>query len=788
MVRASFYGLEIGKSALVMSQLGLDVTGHNIANVDTKGYTRQRIIGTAYDPFATIGRALPVSQALIGGGVKVLIHDQIRSAYLDSRYRAQNSLNSYWQRRTENLSYLEAFFDNVNEETSINFSIARFFAAVKVLADDSVKGESRKLLQTAGLDLVQELNTIYEGLIGLQESQNVAIKFTVEEINRIAEELVDLNKEIYGFEVTGNFALDLRDKRNLLLDELSSIIPIEYREYPDGRGQSLLEVKIGGKVLVDHNKQYELDTREVPNVIPGEAPSLEVVWKPRMEPDTGPGAEYRINLSLGDRKVSLKLDAGVDVTDLGVVTWTVDRLNELADLFSKLNVQFDDSASPKIAAAITTPPTLPNVADYGGDPLDPDYLAAMAEYDDALLEYNAAQTDYNDALAYISEMQSYLGPGVAISVDCEQGGTHAFITIKDRVFARSAGCVDSNLPTYSIGFDPPEKLGDYVPLDITGGELLAFVQMRDSLDKHTPGIPYYIEMLNNLARALVQEINGVHRDGWTEDVDRSPSITYSDGTVIGNGSVTGVDFFWTSDFEDRLDGIVGAINSFLDGAPLPASLSPGDPGYDDMYASLFKIDGMMDILNDILADIDTAALLPTYRIDPSDPLDPYYSQVLGVAIAQVVNLVTAKNICLSQAVMDSEYNIACSTEMIVKHGIPEDLQRGNNENTNLLYKLFEKNDISILFGADIGSFDGYATSIRFDLGNTLSYAKKTADNFNTLIIAAENQRQAVSGVSLDEEMTELIKYQHAYNGAARVITAMDEALDKLINGTGRVGL
>jgi flagellar hook-associated protein 1 FlgK len=48
--------------------------------------------------------------------------------------------------------------------------------------------------------------------------------------------------------------------------------------------------------------------------------------------------------------------------------------------------------------------------------------------------------------------------------------------------------------------------------------------------------------------------------------------------------------------------------------------------------------------------------------------------------------------------------------------------------------------------------------------------------------------EKVSGVSLDEEMTSLMKYQHAYSGAARVITAMDEALDRLINGTGRVGL
>ena len=91
-------------------------------------------------------------------------------------------------------------------------------------------------------------------------------------------------------------------------------------------------------------------------------------------------------------------------------------------------------------------------------------------------------------------------------------------------------------------------------------------------------------------------------------------------------------------------------------------------------------------------------------------------------------------------------------------------------------------------GVGIGSFDSYVTTIRFDVGNTLSFAKKAAETANVLTISAENQRLSVAGVSLDEEMVNLVKYQHAYSGAARVITAMDEALDRLINNTGRVGL
>jgi len=263
--------------------------------------------------------------------------------------------------------------------------------------------------------------------------------------------------------------------------------------------------------------------------------------------------------------------------------------------------------------------------------------------------------------------------------------------------------------------------------------------MRDSDDIKTPGIPYFVEMLNNLARALAQEINEVHREGYTDPP--------------GGDSTSGVNFFWAKDkdgnyiagdWKDESGNIVVPGPVDMDGNPI----NPGTVNID-------------------ARDSTTGKRLYNFVID--------------------LDLITAKSICLSSEVKASEFNIACSTKQIVKYGEPDELQRGNNENMNLLYELFLKKNIAVN-GIDIGSFDSYITGIRFDVANTLSFAKKTANNSITLLIAAENQRVSVSGVSLDEEMINMVKYQHAYSGASRVITAMDEALDKLINGTGRVGL
>jgi len=614
-----------------MSQLGLDVTGHNIANVDTRGYTRQRIVSTAYDPFSTIGRALSVEQARVGGGVNEKVHDQIRSAYLDRRYRTENTINAYWQKRTESLSYLESYFDNVNEETSINYSISRFFQAMKTLAEDTVEGAPRTLLQTAGKDLVQQINTIYDGLIDLQETQNQSVAVIVTEINRIADEIAQLNKAIYGFEISGHMANDLRDKRNVLIDDLSTLVDVEYRDYPDGKGYSKLEVTIGGRKLVDHVDTWKLDVREVANPIPelaaaNKAPVWEVFW----EGDAGP---WGAQLSGGGRTVNLEF-IGVD----------------------------------------------PNAA--SGDPTSIESVRAeAAAIIDAIMGGAATASD----IARLKE--------IVKGVDDSSGVAIGGIQI-------AAGASE---PGTSLTMEPvPQKYF------LKGGELKAYIDMRDGngVGSNPRGIPYYIEMLNNLARALVMEINAVHREG------------YNDHPV--NGSENGIDFFWAKDAS-------GAY----------------------------------------------------YSVDLNDPAN--------------LNLVTARNICLSELVEGNAYNIACSSKMIVKQvGGPHELQRGNNENMNAMYALFLKKDISLgsllSGGVSIGSFDGYATSIRFDVGNTLNNAKKTGENSNTLTVAADNQRLAVAGVSLDEEMTNLIRYQHAYNGAARVITTMDDALDRLINGTGRVGL
>ena len=574
MVRGTFFGVEIGKTGLTTAQFGLDVTGHNISNLDTAGFTRQRIVSTAHDPFSTIGKFAPVGQGLVGGGVRVQILDQIRSAYLDRRFRDESTTHAYWDTRAQSLTYIQSFFDNVNEKTSINYSMAEFFRSMTIVSQDPVSGAPRTLMQTAAMDLVQQLNMIYEGLIDFQKVEDRAVVTKTGDINRIAQDIRDLNVAIYTFEITGMIANDLRDKRNLLFDELARYGDMEYREYPDKFGHSQMEVSFAGGILVDHDMFNTLGVAWIDNVLPGE----DKVAIPYWETWVGPGF----------------------------------------------------------------------------DPNNPDM--------------NTLNT---------------------VRIDTK----------------------------------------------LVGGELKSHLDMRDGLgggvDSKNRGVPYYIEMMNNLARALVQEINGQHIQGW------------SDHPV--NGSNTNIHFFAIND----VTGIPANVGSI------------------------------------VYLDADGVPLVP----QPTPPVDPDLPKRYELTNAELQSI-TARNLTLSQDIQDSAFNIAAASRQIGRpdfEGTPEELARHSNGNMRALYDLFRKTGITVA-GTDIGSFDDYGTTIRFDVGNTLHTANQAAETSRILSLAAKNQRTAVAGVSLDEEMVGLVRYNHAYNGAARVITAMDDALDRLINGTGRVGL
>lgn len=245
---STFLGIEIGKTGLIASQMGLSVNGQNISNADTDGYTMQKVRTASIAP-AGAGYLLSqvTSYSNVGQGVDVLSIDQIRSAYLDQQYRDQYSDFSSSEYTAQGLSYMEKLFDETNTSTSITKSISSFFDALNGFAKDTKSEAARTTVQQSALSMTENFNMIYKEMVDLSNDQNTSVKTVSTQINQISTQIADLNKQIFEYEYSGQKANDLRDVRNNLLDTLSGYANISYEE--DGKG--MVNVSLCGEKLVD---------------------------------------------------------------------------------------------------------------------------------------------------------------------------------------------------------------------------------------------------------------------------------------------------------------------------------------------------------------------------------------------------------------------------------------------------------------------------------------------------------------------------------------------------------
>ncbi|MDD5018154.1 MAG: flagellar hook-associated protein FlgK [Eubacteriales bacterium] len=247
-----FYGLEIAKTGLSVAQQAISITGNNIANADTVGYTRQRLVTQAIDSCYTT-RILESGST--GGGVEVVLIDQIRSEYLDKQIREEFAALGESSTRAEEMEFIETIL-NETSDSSISSVLADFFNSLSELSTDPSSEEIRTNVQQNAIQLTETLNYNYNQLVEIQDSYNEAMKVTVDTINNLLTNIASYNEQIYSYELSGQQANELRDARNVLLDELSELVNIEYWETSEGKQI----VTIEGVELVNHTDATLLET------------------------------------------------------------------------------------------------------------------------------------------------------------------------------------------------------------------------------------------------------------------------------------------------------------------------------------------------------------------------------------------------------------------------------------------------------------------------------------------------------------------------------------------------
>ena len=255
---SQFFGLNIAYTGLTASNAALNTTANNISNAETEGYSRQKVVQEAADALRTF-----TTYGCAGAGVDVLAIERIRDEFYDNKYWDTNNNSGEYNMKQYYMTQIEDYF--IDNETSEGFTTI-FNKMMDALAE--VKKQSGLLATKAQFvgyadNLSEYFNNMANNLELVQKDVNSEIKVKVDEINSIASEIATLNKQINVIEMSHGFANELRDKRTLLLDQLSAIVNIEVSETPitdtndptrETGGNRFLVKIAGGQTLVDTNE------------------------------------------------------------------------------------------------------------------------------------------------------------------------------------------------------------------------------------------------------------------------------------------------------------------------------------------------------------------------------------------------------------------------------------------------------------------------------------------------------------------------------------------------------
>jgi flagellar hook-associated protein 1 FlgK len=250
----SLSSLYIGVSGMNVSQAALNITSHNLANVDTKGFVRQQAITSDFN-YIKIGDSY-LSTLQRGGGADFTSVRQIRDTFLDRAYRQEIGREAFYESQYDSVGEIEGFFGELEGESFQN-TINDLWISLQELAKepDSVVARA-SFIQTA-VSFVERSENISRQMDDYQVNLNTQIKDQVNRINEIGENVKTLNLKIRQYEATGvEKANDLRDQRNNLLDELGKYANITYKEDTSG----IVSVNLEGASFVTEDTVFKIKT------------------------------------------------------------------------------------------------------------------------------------------------------------------------------------------------------------------------------------------------------------------------------------------------------------------------------------------------------------------------------------------------------------------------------------------------------------------------------------------------------------------------------------------------
>ncbi|HXC24250.1 MAG TPA: flagellar hook-associated protein FlgK [Solirubrobacteraceae bacterium] len=230
-------GLQTALSGLLAEQQALDVTGNNIANSATEGYSRETAVLETKQPIV-IPAISPLTGrgAQLGTGVSVETIARVRNSYLDAQYRTQSSALSGASTQSEELTQAQAAF-NEPSSSAIASQMSAFWSAWSELANAPASAGAKQGVVAAGTQLATMFHEVSAQLSTISTQageQYAALTGPSGEVQDYASQIAELNGQIKLAEEAGQQPGAMLDRRDLLLDKLSSLAQVSVSEQPDG--------------------------------------------------------------------------------------------------------------------------------------------------------------------------------------------------------------------------------------------------------------------------------------------------------------------------------------------------------------------------------------------------------------------------------------------------------------------------------------------------------------------------------------------------------------------------
>jgi len=663
-MRATFFGIELGKRALLAQRAAMDVTSQNIANANTEGYARQRALLSATDPWSVPGMNAPVTGQQLGTGVEVTKIENMRDTFIDEKIVRETSNKSEYEVASDLMQQVETIFNEPNEST-VRDMFDKFWAAWQDLSVSPSRSELRTNLTEQAQSLVSFFKDVDSQLRTLQGTPDHSDQGSIEnqlenavtQANNLTRQIASLNLEIDKAELAQGQANDLRDRRQLRIEELSKLIKVDTSW--DSKGH--LTLRAGHELLVENNVAHEL------NIYQKEANLPNTVGVDRNYPEMSdkPGVASAVITNTSDnRNLTLTVAQTAQANSLHTYLSFFPLNGSLSDAGVSSGTFYVNGRMFYLDAANTSIQGLAAMLDTSN------LNIKSSTNDGGQLIMTSALTGSQNAIQTADGTSNLFN---VLNLQQDQEARDARFSIDGKDFVTAENVVRDAVPGVAITLNSVGVANlDLRPV-VNGGKIKGLLEVRDgNIDKLR-------DKLDQMAYRLVTEVNDVHRQGF------------------GLDGKTGRNFF----------------------KPL-ASDDPNQPYKDSMKD--FAIEDF------IKNDVNTIAAAQGTIENPNDKLPTFNGQGDG-----------SNAIVIAQIKGKAFFN---------------DGKADFNEYYNGIVTL------------SAGDSQGYERQKTF-----------TED----LMTQLSSKRDEISGVALDEELSNLIKFQQAYNAAAKAITTADEMLDKIIN-------